>query len=188
MRRTAPAILKHDPDKWKPVFQTDRVPGGPGCDLEDCEITQQRDYADDDHHDADDLLGTAVDRQQVDEIKHQNDDDERDQNADEDGHENASRSNARNNAHSWRSVPSTGQAAPRRVLVYRRGATEPAMSEQPSLIMIQFLAWVADRPRSRDQAMEAWHSCPHISAWEDAIVDGLVRIENDGGRTVALTD
>ncbi len=61
------------------------------------------------------------------------------------------------------------------------------MSEQPSLIMIQFLAWVADRPRNRDHAMEAWHSCPHISAWEDAIVDGLVRIENDGSRTVALT-
>jgi hypothetical protein len=64
---------------------------------------------------------------------------------------------------------------------------EPAMSESPSLIMIQFLAWVADRPRTRDQAIEAWHSCPHISAWEDAIVDGFVRIENDGGRTVALT-
>ena len=61
------------------------------------------------------------------------------------------------------------------------------MSDSPSLIMIQFLAWVAERPRTRDQAMEAWHSCPHISAWEDAIVDGLVRIENDGSRAVSLT-
>jgi len=64
---------------------------------------------------------------------------------------------------------------------------ESTMSDSPSLIMIQFLAWVADRPRTRDQAMEAWHSCPHISAWEDAIVDGLVRIDNDGSRTVSLT-
>ena len=61
------------------------------------------------------------------------------------------------------------------------------MSYSPSLIMIQFLAWVADRPRTREQVVEAWHSCPHISAWEDAIVDGLVRIENDGNRTIALT-
>jgi len=61
------------------------------------------------------------------------------------------------------------------------------MSERPSLIMTQFLVWVAERPRTRDQAVEAWHSCPHISAWEDAIVGGLVRIENDGRRTIVLT-
>jgi hypothetical protein len=64
---------------------------------------------------------------------------------------------------------------------------EAAMSESPSLIMVQFLNWVADRPRTREQAVEAWHSCPHISVWEDAIVDGLVRTENDGRRTIALT-
>jgi hypothetical protein len=61
------------------------------------------------------------------------------------------------------------------------------MAEPASLIMVQFLSWVADRPRRREQAVEAWHSCPHISVWEDAIVDGLVRTENDGRRTVALT-
>ena len=61
------------------------------------------------------------------------------------------------------------------------------MSQPASLIMLQFLTWVADRPRTRDQAVEAWHSCQHISVWEDAIVDGLVRTENDGRRTIALT-
>ncbi len=61
------------------------------------------------------------------------------------------------------------------------------MSEPASLIMQQFLAWVAERPRTREQAVEAWHSCPHISVWEDAIVEGLVRTENDGRRTIALT-
>jgi hypothetical protein len=61
------------------------------------------------------------------------------------------------------------------------------MSEAASLIMLQFLTWVADRPRTREQAVEAWHSCPHISVWEDAIVEGLVRTENDGRRTIALT-
>ena len=63
---------------------------------------------------------------------------------------------------------------------------EPS-SPTTSLIMVQFLNWVSDRPRTREQAVEAWHSCPHISVWEDAVVDGLVRTENDGRRTIALT-
>jgi hypothetical protein len=62
------------------------------------------------------------------------------------------------------------------------------MSESPSLIMIQFLAWVADRPRNYAQAMDAWRStCPRLSVWEDAIIDGLVRIESNANRTVSLT-
>jgi hypothetical protein len=61
------------------------------------------------------------------------------------------------------------------------------MPESPSLIMIQFLSWVADCRRTREQAVEAWHSCPHISVWEDAVVDGLVHTVNDGQRSIALT-
>ena len=54
--------------------------------------------------------------------------------------------------------------------------------------MIQFLAWVADRPRNYAQAMEAWRStCPRLSVWEDAIIEGLVRIESNANRTVSLT-
>jgi hypothetical protein len=42
----------------------------------------------------------------------------------------------------------------------------------------QFLAWVAEGERSYADA-EAWRrSCPHLSIWEDAISDGLVRFEN----------
>jgi hypothetical protein len=42
----------------------------------------------------------------------------------------------------------------------------------------QFLAWVAEAPRSYAEA-EAWRrSCPHLSIWEDAIADGLIRFEN----------
>ena len=42
----------------------------------------------------------------------------------------------------------------------------------------QFLAWVAEAPRSYADA-EAWRrSCPHLSIWEDAIADGLVRFQN----------
>ena len=42
----------------------------------------------------------------------------------------------------------------------------------------QFLAWVAEAPRSYADA-EAWRrSCPHLSIWEDAISDELVRYES----------
>ena len=61
------------------------------------------------------------------------------------------------------------------------------MAEPASLIMRQFLAWVAERQRTREQAVEGWHSCPHISVWEDAVVEGLVRTESDGRRTLRLT-
>ena len=48
--------------------------------------------------------------------------------------------------------------------------------------MQQFLAWVAEAPRSYADA-EAWRrSCPHFAIWEDAISDGLVRFENGGTR------
>jgi hypothetical protein len=64
---------------------------------------------------------------------------------------------------------------------------EPSI-QSPSLIMVQFLTWMADRPRTYAQAMEAWRStCPRLSVWEDAIIDGLVRLENDASRTVTLT-
>jgi hypothetical protein len=49
------------------------------------------------------------------------------------------------------------------------------METQPSLIMIQFLQWVADRPRSREDVMDAWRSsCPRFPVWEDARAEGLI--------------
>jgi hypothetical protein len=65
---------------------------------------------------------------------------------------------------------------------------EATMPDQPSLIMIQFLAWVTDRPRNYAQTMEAWRSsCPRLSVWEDAIIEGLIRIDNNANRSVRLT-
>ena len=60
------------------------------------------------------------------------------------------------------------------------------MNQPPSLLTLQFLSWVADRPRTRTDVMEAWRSCPRTSVWEDCIVDGLVRFDN-GDMTVSLT-
>ena len=47
------------------------------------------------------------------------------------------------------------------------------MEAQLSLIMIQFLQWVADRPRCREDVLEAWRSsCPRFPVWEDARAEG----------------
>jgi hypothetical protein len=65
------------------------------------------------------------------------------------------------------------------------------MEAQPSLIMIQFLQWVADRPRRREDAMESWRSsCPGFPAWEDGGAEGLVRQcgSETGERRVELTE
>src|SRR5215471_18348529 len=60
------------------------------------------------------------------------------------------------------------------------------MAEPVSLIMLQFLAWVADRPRTRADVMEAWRStCPRLSVWEDSIIEGLVSLNSRGD--VSLT-
>ena len=50
----------------------------------------------------------------------------------------------------------------------------------------QLLAWIAERPRTYAETIDAWRSsCPRLTVWEDALADGLVRIER--GRVV-LTD
>ena len=54
------------------------------------------------------------------------------------------------------------------------------MAEPVSLIMRQFLAWVAERPRRREEVREAWRSCPRMSPWEDAVMDELVAYDGDG--------
>ncbi|MBX6744404.1 MAG: hypothetical protein IRY87_20400 [Acetobacteraceae bacterium] len=52
------------------------------------------------------------------------------------------------------------------------------MSGAADLLMRQFLAWVAERPRSYAEAMEAWRSnCPRLSVWEDALDGGLVCLD-----------
>ena len=52
------------------------------------------------------------------------------------------------------------------------------MQDAAHALTQQFLAWVAEGPRSYADA-EAWRrSCPHLSIWEDAIADGLIQFEN----------
>lgn len=52
----------------------------------------------------------------------------------------------------------------------------------------QFLAWIDEAPRSYADA-EAWRrSCPHLSIWEDAISDGLVRLQNGSTMQASLLE
>ncbi|GLK93607.1 hypothetical protein QEP16_15285 [Achromobacter insolitus] len=47
--------------------------------------------------------------------------------------------------------------------------------------LLQFLAWIAERPRTYAQTLDAWRSsCPRLSAWEDATANGLVDLSPSG--------
>jgi hypothetical protein len=58
-------------------------------------------------------------------------------------------------------------------------------------LTVQLLEWVAERPRTYTESIEAWRtSCPRLSIWDDAAIAGLVRIvpsRNGTPATVAIT-
>ena len=52
-------------------------------------------------------------------------------------------------------------------------------------LTLQLLAWIDERDRTYAQTMEAWKSsCPRLTVLEDAVADGLVRVQRG---TVLLT-
>jgi hypothetical protein len=66
------------------------------------------------------------------------------------------------------------------------------MAESTENLVLEFLTWVADRPRTYEETMDAWQShCPRQTIWEDAIIDGLVKIESTlapQGAKILLTE
>jgi hypothetical protein len=59
---------------------------------------------------------------------------------------------------------------------------------EPTVIAptIQLFAWLDVEPRDYAETVERWRtSCPRLAVWEDALADGLVRVD---GRSVLLTD
>jgi hypothetical protein len=55
------------------------------------------------------------------------------------------------------------------------------MASEAKLLTIEFLKWVAARPRSVTEARQAWSStCPLNCAWEDAISEDLIERAADG--------
>jgi hypothetical protein len=63
----------------------------------------------------------------------------------------------------------------------------PAMGD----LTLQLLEWVDARPRTYADAIDAWRtSCPRLSVWDDAMIDGLVRVlpsSNGNPSTVEVT-
>jgi hypothetical protein len=53
----------------------------------------------------------------------------------------------------------------------------------------ELLAWISAGPRSYDETIEAWKtSCPRLSVWDDALIDGLVQVVREPtGSKVTLT-
>ena len=50
---------------------------------------------------------------------------------------------------------------------------------------LELLEWATARSRTYDDVREAWRSnCPRTAVWDDAVTDGLVRIDR---RTDAVT-
>ena len=66
------------------------------------------------------------------------------------------------------------------------------MSQSISQLTLDFLTWLAAKPRTYAETMDAWRtSCPRLTVWEDALGGGLIHV--NAGRTrcearVILTD
>lgn len=53
------------------------------------------------------------------------------------------------------------------------------MTEPVSPLTLEFLSWIASRPRTYAEAMETWRtSCPRHPVWEDALKEGLIQLED----------
>jgi len=72
-------------------------------------------------------------------------------------------------------------------LVSGVAAAHPAAATPlTSPLTLDFLTWLDRGPRSYANAMEAWRtSCPRFTIWEDAIEDGLFRLERGRGATLS---
>ena len=54
-------------------------------------------------------------------------------------------------------------------------------------LTIELLGWIARTSRTYDETMDAWRSsCPRHPVWDDAVVEGLVRVERGGAATDAM--
>ncbi len=56
-------------------------------------------------------------------------------------------------------------------------------------LRLQLLEWIDARPRTYAEVLDAWRtSCPRLSIWEDACIDGLIDCSPDAGHVVSLSD
>jgi len=56
------------------------------------------------------------------------------------------------------------------------------MAETNHALVLDFVEWVANRPRPYAEVMETWRtSCPRLTIWEDAVDQGYVARERRNG-------
>ena len=54
------------------------------------------------------------------------------------------------------------------------------MSHATYELTLQLLRFIAERPRTHAEVLEAWRtSCPRLSIWEDAYIDGLIERDSE---------
>jgi len=59
------------------------------------------------------------------------------------------------------------------------------MSTATDALTRQMLEWISAQPRDRTEVMAAWRtSCPRLTIWEDACIDGLIDYEPGTGRII----
>lgn len=60
------------------------------------------------------------------------------------------------------------------------------MTTNTNALVLDLIEWVATKPRSYAEVMEAWRtSCPRLTIWEDALEQGfVVPVQEEGVGTI----
>lgn len=63
------------------------------------------------------------------------------------------------------------------------------MPDSTNSLTLQLLAWIASGRRTYGETMDAWRStCPRLTVWEDAVGEGLVRVQRGRFATDSIVD
>lgn len=56
------------------------------------------------------------------------------------------------------------------------------MTQETDALVLDLIEWLAPKPRSYAEVMEAWRtSCPRLTIWEDAVDQGYVSCAHQEG-------
>ena len=62
------------------------------------------------------------------------------------------------------------------------------VSTAADALTLQMLEWIASKPRTREEVLQVWRtSCPKLSIWEDACIEGLVEFSTGGAVAVSAS-
>jgi len=63
--------------------------------------------------------------------------------------------------------------------------TQDQARDPTTALKLQLLEWLVREPRTYGEALEAWKTtCPRLSIWEDACIEGLIDLDRGLGRIV----